>query len=123
MRTFEITATKCSDSYTKDFETTDEARDWVINTLDLSMEWTIKDTSEYITRLFAERLEYRGEDYWGRDLYLDVKNKTHFAMVDGVLHFITRDGEPDCPVSIAGNRITETLMIEINNVEECDTLN
>jgi len=41
MNTYLITNNKNSDSYTKDFLNTSEARHWIINHLDLSNEWSI----------------------------------------------------------------------------------
>ena len=41
MNTYLITNNKNSESYTKDFLNTSEARHWIINHLDLSNEWSI----------------------------------------------------------------------------------
>ena len=41
---------------------------------------------------------YVRTDYWSRDLYKSTKTGKIFADVDGVLHTITDEGEPCCPV-------------------------
>ena len=50
MKTFEITSPLCSESYTKEFETGTDARHFVINTLDLSMNWEIKEKQKRIVK-------------------------------------------------------------------------
>ena len=46
MNTYLITNNKNSDSYTKDFLDTSEARHWIINHLDLSNEWSINSVKK-----------------------------------------------------------------------------
>jgi len=48
----------------------------------------------------GDTIKMTGVDYWGRELFdLEEDGKKHrFAMVDGRLHTITSDGEPDCPL-------------------------
>ena len=42
------------------------------------------------------------EDYWGRNVYeIDWKEQTiEIVDVDGVLHSMTREGEPNCPLKV-----------------------
>jgi len=46
MNTYLITNNKNSDSYTKDFSNTSEARHWIINHLDLSNDWSINSVKK-----------------------------------------------------------------------------
>lgn len=38
------------------------------------------------------------EDYWGRHLYRNLYNGKQYVEVDGVIHTMTRSGEPDSPL-------------------------
>lgn len=42
------------------------------------------------------------EDEWGRNVYeINCNNKSvEIVDVDGVLHSMTRDGEPNCPLKV-----------------------
>lgn len=37
-------------------------------------------------------------DLWGRDRYKNVRNNNIYVMVDGTLHTMTSEGEPDDPI-------------------------
>ena len=45
---------------------------------------------------------FRYEDDWNRNVYeIDWKDKTIDVVdVDGVLHSMTQDGEPNCPLKV-----------------------
>lgn len=49
------------------------------------------------------------EDYWGRNVYeIDWNEKTiEIVDVDGVLHSMTREGEPNCPLKVELQPIEE----------------
>lgn len=51
-------------------------------------------------------LKETGEDYWGRRTFKSIAGHP-YALVDGVIHTVTQDGEPDCPISDEnGDRVT-----------------
>lgn len=42
MNTYHFTNSKTSENYTRQFKTYNEAYHWIVNHLDLSLEWTIE---------------------------------------------------------------------------------
>jgi hypothetical protein len=42
------------------------------------------------------KIEYIGEDDWGRKCYKNIETGSIYKDVDGVLHTSTVDGEPCC---------------------------
>lgn len=46
------------------------------------------------------KVKANGCDGWGREVYINIKNKRIYKMVDGRLHTSTKEGEPDCPLKI-----------------------
>lgn len=68
-------------------------------------------TTEQIEQGYTMRADYIGEDEWSRPLYQHPSGRK-YALIQGslsnkpILYALSRDGEPDYPITIAGERVT-----------------
>lgn len=89
MQTYNISNNKNSESFTRDFANESDARHWIINTLDLSMEWTISkcedQTKSEKVKALKNHLDLNDEEVnqMTFDGYqFNLGNKSYFVLTD-----------------------------------------
>ena len=75
MNTYTIDNNKTSEKFEKQFKSMEDARHWVINTLDLSKEWNIFLLSEGDTKKENDKPEMFDERIQALGKYLDLNNE------------------------------------------------